>query len=492
MAPLTAQPDSIISSNANTTSTTPSAMPAKAAAPAPKRKGPKPVSKNQVEVPIFLRKTYHMIDTCDSNIASWSEDGETFVVKQPKIFESTIIPQFFKHSKFSSFVRQLNFYGFRKIKYSDTIKIDAQLEAETANYWRFRHEHFLRGRPELLNEIKRSNNQSGGEKQPKGKVVEKAQDVEVIKTDVDTLKDRIAMMSSEIESLTNMVQNITMKEKTVKAEPTPEAVQEDVVLGTKRRKVSEFMDSEPATLPSSLPVKEEEMDIEFTPMALFPTTTQQQSQPQSAQEPSNSGSFLRQSSISSAVSDEAFVDDLFNVFDADDLLRPPSLQRESSIVPEEATSLSFSTLQDEENFSQQQLPPNETLQKPQQQQQQTHPNSPDPKLMGKLSDALTVLPKDIQEMLVNKLISTITSSDALKAHIDAVSSSTTNPENTKEESDNSNAPQELSQSFTKQNPDIALPLAAATLTAIISQYSAIMKSENRVKTSSIPVIPIHA
>jgi len=46
-----------------------------------------------------------MIDTCDPAIAGWSEDGETFVVKDPEKFESTIIPQFFKHSKFSSFVR---------------------------------------------------------------------------------------------------------------------------------------------------------------------------------------------------------------------------------------------------------------------------------------------------------------------------------------------------------------------------------------------------
>jgi hypothetical protein len=46
-----------------------------------------------------------MIDTCDSQVACWSDDGETFIVKDPAKFERTIIPQFFKHSKFSSFVR---------------------------------------------------------------------------------------------------------------------------------------------------------------------------------------------------------------------------------------------------------------------------------------------------------------------------------------------------------------------------------------------------
>ena len=46
-----------------------------------------------------------MVDTCDPTVACWSDDGETFVVKDPVKFEKQIIPQFFKHSKFSSFVR---------------------------------------------------------------------------------------------------------------------------------------------------------------------------------------------------------------------------------------------------------------------------------------------------------------------------------------------------------------------------------------------------
>jgi len=46
-----------------------------------------------------------MVDTCDPAIAGWSEDGETFIVKDPVKFEKQIIPQFFKHSKFTSFVR---------------------------------------------------------------------------------------------------------------------------------------------------------------------------------------------------------------------------------------------------------------------------------------------------------------------------------------------------------------------------------------------------
>ena len=94
-----------------------------------------------------------MIDTCDAAVCSWSEDGETFVVKNPTKFEQEIIPQYFKHSKFTSFVRQLNFYAFRKIKTNDSIRIDPALEAATADHWRFLHPKFQRGKPEWLQDL---------------------------------------------------------------------------------------------------------------------------------------------------------------------------------------------------------------------------------------------------------------------------------------------------------------------------------------------------
>jgi len=37
-----------------------------------------------------------MIDTCDQSVASWYDDGLTFVVKDTEKFASEIIPEFFK------------------------------------------------------------------------------------------------------------------------------------------------------------------------------------------------------------------------------------------------------------------------------------------------------------------------------------------------------------------------------------------------------------
>lgn len=50
------------------------------------------------------------------HIACWESDGCSFVVKKPQDFETQILPFYFQQSKLTSFQRQLNLYGFSKIK----------------------------------------------------------------------------------------------------------------------------------------------------------------------------------------------------------------------------------------------------------------------------------------------------------------------------------------------------------------------------------------
>lgn len=59
----------------------------------------------------FLTKTYQLVDDpAVDDVISWNEDGSTFIVWRPAEFARDLLPKYFKHNNFSSFVRQLNTY----------------------------------------------------------------------------------------------------------------------------------------------------------------------------------------------------------------------------------------------------------------------------------------------------------------------------------------------------------------------------------------------
>ena len=65
----------------------------------------------------FLSKLYDILNDINYNeIISWNIEGTGIIIKDTIAFCQTVLPKYYNHQKYSSFVRQLNLYGFHKIQ----------------------------------------------------------------------------------------------------------------------------------------------------------------------------------------------------------------------------------------------------------------------------------------------------------------------------------------------------------------------------------------
>ncbi|RKO89546.1 HSF-type DNA-binding-domain-containing protein, partial [Blyttiomyces helicus] len=79
----------------------------------------------------------------------WTPSGDTFVVKDANNFARFVLPKYFKHNNFSSFVRQLNKYDFHKVKGTEHGRVYGD------QAWEFHHPNFQLQHRSLLDGIKR-------------------------------------------------------------------------------------------------------------------------------------------------------------------------------------------------------------------------------------------------------------------------------------------------------------------------------------------------
>ncbi|KAI9719771.1 MAG: hypothetical protein M1812_003259 [Candelaria pacifica] len=99
----------------------------------------------------FIHKLYNMLEEPNTQkLISWSPNNESFVMSPSNEF-SKVLSQYFKHTNISSFVRQLNMYGFHKV--SDVFHTGSP----ESTLWEFKHGNgnFKRGDLVGLREIKR-------------------------------------------------------------------------------------------------------------------------------------------------------------------------------------------------------------------------------------------------------------------------------------------------------------------------------------------------
>ncbi|KAL9270292.1 Heat stress transcription factor A-2b-like protein, partial [Drosera capensis] len=152
--------------------------------------------------PPFLNKTYEMVEDPETDsVVSWSATGDSFIAGDPHQFSVQLLPNYFKHQNFSSFIRQLNTYGFRKI----------QLDR-----WEFANVGFQRGKRHMLKNIKRKNQSSCSNKNIIRQSAERESEIEGLQRDQRMLKvemiDLRRRQDSTQKNLTEMEERVRYTE----------------------------------------------------------------------------------------------------------------------------------------------------------------------------------------------------------------------------------------------------------------------------------------
>lgn len=83
-------------------------------------------------LPPFIGHLWSMLNDQNKSI-HWDTQGTGFIIQDIEHFEAYVLPKYYKHSNFSSFVRQLNMYKFKKVTDSK----------QHINHWR--HDALRRG-----------------------------------------------------------------------------------------------------------------------------------------------------------------------------------------------------------------------------------------------------------------------------------------------------------------------------------------------------------
>ncbi|KAE9547408.1 hypothetical protein FO519_009379, partial [Halicephalobus sp. NKZ332] len=166
-------------------------------------------------LPVFLVKLLNMLeDESLDDIICWDDSGSSFHILDSPAFCDEILPKYFKHKNLNSFVRQLNFYGFRKLASVD--KTSLCYMENPGNDLHFMHPKFLRYCHELMCEIKRQTHPTKKltaaittEKQPFQAIDDEAKFVTVAHEDLMNMMSELTMLRQKQEDLEATVENLS-------------------------------------------------------------------------------------------------------------------------------------------------------------------------------------------------------------------------------------------------------------------------------------------
>ena len=338
------------------------------------------------------------------------------------------------------------------------------------------------------------------------------QEVTHLKTEMKELKQRVASMATNIDELTDMVKKVSVKECKVEGGGggallssviSPGA--EWVEVGNKRKKMAtttaeaarrEEGETDDVIMKDLLPIMPD-----WTSSSDFATTVDDSLLLSGDPLPDLA---VSSTSPSPAPSDDTFVDDLFQAFADEDAILPglEGVDESNSKAP---PMMEDTTTNNNNN------------------------NKPDPQLMKRIEDSLSTIPRDMHELVANRLIDAIADTKPIVESASSLgifpsssrqqqgtrsrssSFGSTEGENCKKKADRSISVDENMENgaaTTKQaqadnkaaiSSSIPLPVAVSALKTILAEYgvsvecrSSCKNAESRFTSKSLPVIPMHA
>lgn len=108
--------------------------------------------------PKFPTKLFDAVTTCSTGAICWSDDGHSILINY-SLFKGDYLNSLFKTANITSFVRQLNLYGFRKGKDCSAesgSRRGGRRGSHEPEFHIFYHPMFVRDRPELVSRITRA------------------------------------------------------------------------------------------------------------------------------------------------------------------------------------------------------------------------------------------------------------------------------------------------------------------------------------------------
>ncbi|CAH8388608.1 unnamed protein product [Eruca vesicaria subsp. sativa] len=154
---------------------------------------------HEMGAPPFLVKTFEIVeDPNTDHIVSWNRGGTSFVVWDLHSFSTFLLPQHFKHSNFSSFIRQLNTYGFRKIE---------------AERWEFVNESFQLRQRHLLKSIKRRASFISSSPSIQDPSIELRKEKQLMLTELVTLRQQQETTKSYVKAMEHRIEGAEKKQR---------------------------------------------------------------------------------------------------------------------------------------------------------------------------------------------------------------------------------------------------------------------------------------